>query len=414
MAARSWALALAVAAALPTAPAHGQQKRFVPSLVVSECYDDNVFSTSAFPETDFITRIIPSAEASYRTPAFSALGRYSLEADIYREHPSVNTVPAGQDVVAELGYGPSRRLLLSARGGYTETRSASGLATVIGLDLGQVNAWRVAGGGSLLWRVSKRTRATFTGDWDRDRLVGAEWGSTRTAGATLAHRPSPRLELGLGYQLRRFDFETQPGLTSHVVSASVTRDLGRKSQLTLSGGPRFDDDGIDGEGAFWLQTRPGRADVTFGASRVGSRVLGFPGKWLPGAATTESVALELGFSPSARMRFALTPGYYHTRLDREARQVTVRRLLFEGALRLRRWLALLTSYEWSLQQGDLSAEPGDVRHRIFMVRFASFWEDRSGRRPPVIRKPGTATPEGEERDGVTVKGAPAEEEGVER
>src|SRR5262245_59059727 len=202
---------VALALAFLGAPALAQQARFTPSLVVSQCYDDNVFSTSLDPETDYITRIIPSAEGSYRTPSFSAMGRYSLEADFFREHPSVSTVPAGQDVTAELGFAPSRRVRLDARGAYTETRSASGLASVLGLDLGQVNARGVAAGGSLNWRLARRTRSIFTADWDRDQLVGAEWGSTRAASASFAHRLGAHTEASVGFTLRRFDFESQPG-----------------------------------------------------------------------------------------------------------------------------------------------------------------------------------------------------------
>jgi hypothetical protein len=264
----------------------------------------------------------------------------------------------------------------------------------------------------MAWRLTKRTRALITGDWDRDQLVGSEWGSTRMAGASLSHRLGAHTEASLGYTLRRFDFETQPGLTAHVATASLTRELGRKSQITVSGGPRFEPDKIEPEGALWLQTRPGRADLTVGASRVGSRVLGYPGRWLPGAATTESAAVELGYSPSSRLRFAVTPGYYHTRLDGGDRlQATVRRVIVEAGYRLKPWLALMSSYEWSLQSGDLTVEPGDVRHRIFMIRFTTQWIDTrvdTRGKPPVIKKPGTGEPVGD--DGIAI----IDEEGVER
>jgi hypothetical protein len=141
-------------------------------------------------------------------------------------------------------------------------------------------------------------------------------------------------------------------------------------------------------------------------------VLGYAGKWPPGAATTESAALEVGYSPSTRLRFAVTPGYYHTRLDRGLRrEATVQRVVVEGGYRLKPWLALMSSYEWSLQRGDLSAEPGDVRHRIFMVRFTTQWIDTrvdTRGKPPVIRKPGTGEPVGD--DGIAI----IDEEGVER
>jgi hypothetical protein len=375
---------------------------FVPAGSVIESYDDNVFSSSEAPETDFVTCFLPGVRGSYRSGSVSVLGHYALEAEYYRMHPSVSTVPSGHDVAAELILQPSPRLRLSTRGGYTETRSPSGLVKVMGLDLGRASARRLAAGGSLARQPTRPGRATFTGDWDRDQIVDAEWGGTLTGTAAFAQRLSPRSEASISYTLRRFEFQTQPGLTAHVVALSWTRGLARTSQVTLSGGPRFESDGTKAEGAAWLQARPGRMDITFGASRAGTRVLGFPGKWLPGAATTDSLQLELGVSPSRRLRFAVTPGLYHTRLDREDRQVTVRRLAVEGSWRMRRWFALETGYEWSLQQGDLSAEPGDVRHGMFSVRFVMNPSEIGGQ--PLVKKPERGGPGGVD-PGVNVEGS---------
>src|SRR6185295_3653490 len=78
LAARWWAPALALAC-VAAGEARAQDSRYlIPSFIVSEFYDDNLFSTPGDVESDYITRLGVGLEAGHESTPLTVIGRASV------------------------------------------------------------------------------------------------------------------------------------------------------------------------------------------------------------------------------------------------------------------------------------------------------------------------------------------------
>ncbi len=351
--------------------------RFVPSLVVGQEYDDNLFATAANRQEDWITRIGPAVEIGDRSEAFTYLARYGFDAEMFRDHQGLNQTLARQDGRFDMLWVPSARVKVTGRAGYDQTHTPGELTVLTGLELGRQRAERFEAGGALAWKFGARSEATFGYDWNRDRIAGGIRGDTQAPRFGLERKVSARSALTLEYTLRRFDFENAPGATAHVALVGWKTDLAKRSRLELAAGPRFESgQPTDLEALATLRTEFKRGEFALAASQVGTRVIG-----LAGSATTQAASLLLGLSATRRLHFAVVPAWSRTKF--EGSSATVQRLGVEGSYRFAQWLSLEASQEWSLQKGTLGGVAiGDIPHNVFFVRLSTAAPQKERRRLP--------------------------------
>jgi hypothetical protein len=85
-----WILALAVFGLQPF-PAEAEVLRAIPSLLLEERWDSNVFNTSSNEQSDFVTRATPRLGLSFRAFQDNILLRGSLEAEKYADHTELDS-----------------------------------------------------------------------------------------------------------------------------------------------------------------------------------------------------------------------------------------------------------------------------------------------------------------------------------
>src|SRR5436190_427516 len=78
-------------------PVRAQQMfHLTPSIGVTQVYDSNLFFTTSDRQADSIWRVTPAIDAEYRSMPWTLIGRYTLDAEQFTQHPELNTVHARQ------------------------------------------------------------------------------------------------------------------------------------------------------------------------------------------------------------------------------------------------------------------------------------------------------------------------------
>jgi hypothetical protein len=358
--------------------------RLSPSLTVGQAHDDNVFSSSTDPQGDWITRADPGLSGEYRAPALWVTGRYSFGAERFRENPELNRVLARQEGGFNIEGDASPRVKLNARGAYAQTYTPADLVLAGGLDLGRVRTERLDTGAGLTWRTGTQSEAIFDYGFIHDQVAGGLGlgGDAHTARVRLERKATARDTLRAGYALRRFSWSGGAGLDSHVVTVGWTREVGPRTRMGLSVGPRLASGRpveLEAEASLRIGLRGGELAVT--GAQTETRVVG-----IAEPAVTQDAAVHLGVEPSRHWRLGLEAGLYRTRFTEGS--VLVHRLGFDVAWRVAPWLSLEVVPRWTHQAtGSGVAAFRDLDRRVLLFRVVTA-------APPRVRPP--AAPRGPE------------------
>jgi len=363
LAARWWAPALALAC-VAAGEARAQDSRYlIPSFIVSEFYDDNLFSTPGDVESDYITRLGVGLEAGHESTPLTVIGRASVAGEIYEQHKDFNSALARTEGQLSLAYLPNRRLALSLAGEYLETQTPSELNDLSGLVLGRARASRWSVAPSLAYRLGRRSNLTAELSQTNDTLEGGFTDDTQTAGASLEHRVSSRDVLSLGYLHRRYSFSTQESSNADLALLGWTRDFGSRTRLTLKGGPRrtsAGDVGPELEGL--LRHRLKRGELSLAYLKTQATTLG-----QGGVLDTDSLVLGLALRPSKWLEILAAPGAY--RNTQPGLKVTAYRVHLETLLHFSRWFHAGAAYSFDLQNGNFGAGGDRIRRNVFEARL---------------------------------------------
>src|SRR4051794_30992038 len=155
-------------------PARGvdaQRLEVVPSLEITERYDDNVFYRPA-AESDSTTRFSPRVDVRHGSERAILAARYALDADRFAAHPELSTPRAREEAGFDARYLASRRLSLSGVASYVASRTPADLNRETGLAPGRVRAERAVLQPSATYQVAARTETTVGYALTRDALAG--------------------------------------------------------------------------------------------------------------------------------------------------------------------------------------------------------------------------------------------------
>jgi len=206
------------------------------ALSLSEEYDDNVFQTATGERSDFVTRVSPSARASYRTPVLGAEFAYAFDYRNYargnRGDEKIHTASADGSATLldnflflDLSDALSRVSLDVARDVTSES-----------VFLNQTDKNRACVSPYLQWRLGQKSQLR-TGYRYSDIRYWTVSGSPpgidkieHRVFAALSHDPVARLSISAGYGFSRFDTEIID-YRQHDVSAGIKYQYADNSSL---------------------------------------------------------------------------------------------------------------------------------------------------------------------------------------
>jgi hypothetical protein len=376
-------LAILAGLALPGAGDAAAADRYLRGTVsVTGLEDDNIFFTSGQGEGDRIARLTPEIEAGCDSARLSVLGRYTLDAERFAEHPELDTSRARQNATLELWTEPSRALTLGLRGEYVTTLAPGELNALTGLAAGRVRGTRLTLGPSLERRFGPLTVGTAAWTETRDDLAGGVAAATRTVALGAQRRASPRDTLRWDYTYGRFDFEGAVPTTAHTLTLGWDRRITERTDLALRGGPRLSEGTVDPEVSIGIHHGSRRATLSLTYGRSLATVLG-----QSGTVITESLVPAVTFRPARFLDLSAAPGWYNVRGTEGGDVTRVRVASFEATGHLGPRFSLVGTYQRTLQEGILGVAAGgaaggdEIARHTFLLRLVA----RGGSAPPAPR-----------------------------
>jgi hypothetical protein len=321
----------------------------IPSLSIAEVYDDNIFSTPSgrVREQDIITRISPGIQAGYRSVPLTLLGRYSFDAEIFPDHSDLTDAQARQRAGIEFRYLPTRLLTLAFTGEYVETQTPGELNLVTGIEGGRVRAQSYTVQPSVAYQFNPLTKGAGSYQFETIESGGVT-SDVHTTTLGLDRRLTPRDTGSLGYIFRHFSFDSNDTTTSHTVTLGWLRQLTRQTSILLRAGPRFSEEDVDAEVLASIRHRLKQGELSFTYERSQDTVAGETG-----SVDTDTLSAGLTYQLLRFLEVSAVPSF--SRITRGSAEAEVYRAGLHLTYQLTKWLSLLGSYQFSLQQGRLEA-----------------------------------------------------------
>lgn len=344
-------------------PSMAQQRfEFGASLAAVEVYDDNLFSSPEAPEPDNIWRLSPRLSLGRRSPRLTLLGRYGLDAERFRRHPSLDTPLAGQDASFEMSWAPSKRLVASTTASYVETQAPGELSILTGLELGRVRARRLSAEQSFSWQMGARTKGVIEQTFMREEVAGFPRMDTQVASLRLERRFGA-LDVGhMGYSARRFDSDMDV-ILAQVVTLGWSREITPRAHFEIEAGPRLSEHAVGAEVTASLRHRFARGEASLSYVHTQTTVLGHAGPVMTKGVTAM-------FRQQLLPSLTLAGGPTVARVQGRGSEFEVFRLGVEVAWRLTRRLSLSASHQFNFQSGvpGLARPDAEIVHNLFMLR----------------------------------------------
>jgi hypothetical protein len=341
------ALLALVVLALPKGTAAEGSVVATPSLTIAEAYDDNIFSSPTQRESDYITRLGPGFEGGYRSPAFTFLGRGSIEGERFSDRPFLNTVRARDTLGVDFNYHPKPSLTLRVAGSHVDTLAPDEFTLLSGLSLGRQRAREEQGKASLTTQSGARQTWDFGYGFTRDQLPGVFSADTHEASLTSTTRLTSLDSGSLSYQFRWYVFDGRAQAV-HIALAGWKRQLGPHTQLALAGGPAFSQGSVVPQAQASLTHTMAHGEFSVQYDRILTTVVG-----LFGPVAVDSASLRFREVPWGVFRLGLVPEVYWDRLGSFTARVF--RLSSELGVRIAHWLTLAASHQLSHQEGSLGS-----------------------------------------------------------
>jgi len=379
---RIGALALLGGVLVPTVALAQAGFYFTPSFSFAEVYDDNLFFTASNPESDFISRFTPAIQAGYQSDPLTILGRYSFDAEVYADHPELNSPQVRQRASIDLNYLPTRLLTLSFNGGYFETQTPSELNVLTGLQVGRSRAHSRSFAPSLVYQFNPLTTGTGGYTFTRDEASGGVSTDTHAINLAFDRRFTPRDTGSLGYTFRDYVFGdngTTAGndtVTSHLLTLGWTREIIPLISVTLRAGPRFSQGSVEPDlyASIGYKLKSGELSLTYAKSQ--NTVIG-----QAGTVNTDSVVASFRYEVVRLLQVSAGAGFF--RNTQEGSEVKTYSLNLGASYPITAWLTLVGSYQFNYQQGALGSAtataggPGqDIFHNIVSVSLVATYPIR--------------------------------------
>jgi hypothetical protein len=316
-----------------------------PLFSTAQEYDTNLFYTSINPQADFVTRVSPGIESTYRSPVLTMLGRYTLDVERFARHPELTTMDARQRAGTSITYRPTQRLAVVADAELLKTRTPGELNALTNITLGRAKAERVSAHSSVTRQLDLVTSGTIDYSFAADHVAGGP--AIRNHGATLAidrHRSS-RETISVAYRFNQFMFDTSSA-TSHALSLGWTRAITRRASVSLSGGPRVTDGAPAADVSASVRHQFKSGALSLGYARMQTTIIG-----LTGVTDTQSLSATAEWNARPSLQMRLSPTVF--RSAQPAVHADVYQLTGSVARRIAQTLSLEVACNAYLQRGNL-------------------------------------------------------------
>ena len=381
-----------------------------PSFSLGESYDDNVTSTSANKQGDFITNTTFGLGVGYQSTPFTVLASYSFTAQVYAEHSELNNVGYRNGALS-LQYLPTPRWDLglnlvyqtspdsgfflfpataspatAGTGGAPPTSgsapptsgtgslptptssptAAAPPASAPAVDVGRQTTSVISASASAKYTLTPITTLFASYTYTRSDIEDGEGITTDNgAGFTITRRITSRDDVFLDYAFSVFDVTDggadgganggadSTGLTTvNTVQLGWTRQLTPLATFSVAAGPSFTEGDVRAAVDLGL-TYQWRVGVTpVNAALIYQRSQGLV-IGLAGASNIDQVSLNVGFAP-ARLWFLGADASFgnYAPVTSDADNIRVYTFALSASRTITRWMSVRATYNFVYQDTE--------------------------------------------------------------
>ena len=342
----------------------------IPSIGVSEEYNDNVDSNNLNRHSDFITNFSPAVVLYITQPTYELNAGFSFTAAIYAREPNRNTALDSMNLLASGLYRLTPGLTVSASdtfvlSNYTNVVAAQSIST------GRQKSWRNTFSPGLRWQMTQSDSVAVGGDYTALRYPDQDGDDSDTfiARVSETHAFTARLSGNIGYEFTYLHQERALDSTTHTPTVGLGYQLTRTLNANISGGPAITLIGGD-----TVVSPAGTASLvqTLSFGSVGlqySRTVGVAGG-AGGTNDTQIISAALTLSSLVRGLFvALNPSYTFSNPIGPSQpgqgDIKAFSLGLNAAYQIYQYVTLFGGYSFFYQRADRpSTEPDVDQNRV--------------------------------------------------
>ena len=228
-------------------PAQRGPVTLMPSISVSEEYNDNLFLNNQNRQWDLITGFSPAITLFVNRPSFQWSGGYSFTAELYERESRLNNAFNRQNLLFSSLYQATPRLTLTSFGSFALNRNTNLVASQ-GVASGRQVSWSSTFAPGMTWQMAPRTSLSLGASSSGLRFEGAGSGrdsDTYGLQSSLGHMLTPRLTGSIGYGFTYLNLKGQDNSTTRTPTLGVSYRLTPTLTGSISGGPAITELGGD-------------------------------------------------------------------------------------------------------------------------------------------------------------------------
>lgn len=213
----------------------------LPSITVSEEYNDNIQLSNRNRQSDWITGITPAVNVILESPTYRLSAAYSFTAEMYARQPNRNAAFNQQNFVLDTLWRPTEQLTLTLLDAFTFSTDTN-LISAEGVATGREEAWANRLRGGIGYRLDPQTTVRAGGSYtiqrfDTDELEDSD---VYTADIALDRALSRRLTGTISYEAAYFDIDFEPKTWTHTPRLGFTYRATETITIAASAGPSFE------------------------------------------------------------------------------------------------------------------------------------------------------------------------------
>jgi hypothetical protein len=289
----------------------------MPWIAAGVVYDDNVtFARQGSRREDVFFRVTPGLQASYQSTAFTIVGNYRFDSEVYSKLDELNSAQQRQFGTVETRWRPSSNWTIGNTLGYAQTNTPFELNILTSAQAGRFRAERYFLNPTVEYRVDPSTKLLGQYSYAMDNF-GAVDINSHIVNTGVERRVGTHDRLGAAYLMRYFTFNVGPGgspigfigndtspFLSHAILATWGHDFSADTRFELRAGPRTNDGRLSDRPEVFadLRRRIPQGEVGLSYLSTVTTIIG-----TVGAAQTDSLTVSARYEPVKHFTVTVSP-----------------------------------------------------------------------------------------------------------
>jgi len=213
----------------------------LPTITLSEEYNDNILLDNRNRTWDLITGITPAINLIWESRTHRLIAGYNFTAELYLRDPTRDNAFNTQNFNLDGMWRASERLTLTLADAYTATTDTN-LISPAGVSVGRNRSWGNALSGGAAYKLDDFTAVRGGASYAVQRFSRSELDDSDVYhGYLFLDRTLTRYVRGsIGYDFGYFDIEHEDKVTTHTPKIGASWQVTPTITLAVNGGPTFE------------------------------------------------------------------------------------------------------------------------------------------------------------------------------